>query len=447
MGRVSENLVIDAIREAAHPLSGGARDYDPLMRLIGDSKFVLLGEASHGTHEFYKERAEITKRLITEHGFNVIAAEADWPDALRLHRYITAQSSDASALEGLTDFQRFPAWMWRNADVLDFAGWLRAHNDEIKDVRRRVGFFGMDLYSLFNSIAEVIRYLSGVDPVAAAEAKKRYSCFEDFSKDPQAYGLTASQHSSLSCEKEVVRQLLEVQRRAAECAPGEDECVEAAFFATQNARVAKNAEQYYRSMYRGRPSSWNLRDTHMVETIEHLCQFNRERGVEPKVVIWAHNSHLGDARATEMGSRGELNVGQLIRQRHGADAALIGFSTYHGTVTAARDWDTPAERRRVRPGMSGSFEELFHTAGEESFMLLLRDDARLRHALEEQRNQRAIGVIYRPETERYSHYFLTQLPYQFDVMLHFDETRAVEPLERTPLWIGGETPETYPSGL
>ncbi|HYE32207.1 MAG TPA: erythromycin esterase family protein [Methylomirabilota bacterium] len=446
MARIREHAVLDSIREAAHPLEGGARDYDPLLKMIGDARFVLLGEASHGTHEFYKERATITKRLITEKGFNTIAVEADWPDALRIHRHVTAQSDDNAAIDSLADFQRFPAWMWRNADVLDFIGWLRAHNDS-QPSGQKTGFFGMDLYSLFSSIQQVIRYLEQHDPAAAQQAKRRYACFEDFADDPQVYGMTSSQHISLSCEEEVIRQLVVLQKRTSDCIRNGQPCAEESFFAEQNARVAKNAEQYYRSMYRGRPSSWNLRDQHMVESIDALCEYTRQQHREPKVIVWAHNSHLGDARATEMGQRGEWNVGQLIRQKYGAESVLVGFSTNSGTVTAARDWDTPAERRRVREGMPGSFENLFHQVDQSRFMLLLRDDARLREALSEQRNQRAIGVIYRPETERYSHYFLSHLPYQFDAMLHFDVTRALEPLERTPLWIGGETPDTYPSGL
>jgi erythromycin esterase-like protein len=436
------------VQESAHPLSGSREDYDPLIELIGNARYVLLGEASHGTHEFYKARAEITKRLVAEKNFTVIAWEADWPDALRVSRYIRRNGSDADAEESLRGFKRFPTWMWRNADILDLVGWLRNYNSKLPAIIPKVGVYGLDLYSLHTSMDAVIGYLDKVDPAAAKEARERYSCFEHFGNDPQTYGMTASQHQSLSCENEVVQQLAELQRHAADFLSRDGRiAADELFFAEQNARVAKDAERYYRAMYRGRPNTWNLRDTHMVDTLDNLFAHLEQQGERPKAVVWAHNSHLGDARATQMGERGELNVGQLVRERHGRDCVNVGFTTYTGTVTAASDWGGIAERKRVRPGMEDSYELMFHDVGIPKFLLVIRRNRDLVEQLKPAHLERAIGVIYRPDTERWSHYFHASLSQQFDAVIHFDETRAVEPLERTADWDEGELPETYPSGL
>lgn len=441
-------LLKDVVAGAAVPLTGAATDYDALLDLIGDSRFVLLGEASHGTHEFYKERAQITKRLITEKGFTAVVVEADWPDAYRVNQYVRGEGNDAEAVDALSGFKRFPAWMWRNADVLDFIGWLRAHNDDLADGAEKAGFFGLDLYSLHASIEAVLNYLDKVDPIAASSARYRYSCFEHFAEDPQAYGYAAGFGLTESCEREVVSQLVELQRRAAEYARRDGRvAADDFFYAEQNARLVKNAEEYYRTMFRGRVSSWNLRDRHMAETLHALLVHFEQRGRAGKVVLWAHNSHLGDARATDMGQAGEFNVGQLVRQRYGRDAVLIGFSTYGGTVTAASSWGGPAERKRVRPALADSYESLFHDVGVGGFMINLRDSSSASAGLRQPMLERAIGVIYLPETERVSHYFHARLSDQFDAVLHFDETRAVEPLERTGEWEVGEVPETFPSGM
>jgi erythromycin esterase-like protein len=436
------------LETVAQPLTGAPADYEPLLELIGDARFVLLGEASHGTHEFYRERAQITKRLIQEKGFTAVAVEADWPDAYRVNRYVRGVSDDAESVEALANFKRFPTWMWRNADVLDFVGWLRAYNDARASGATPVGFYGLDLYSLNASITAVLGYLDKVDPEAARRARYRYGCFEHFGEDTQAYGYAASIGLSKSCENEVVSQLTELQRRAAEYA-GRDGRVapDEFFYAEQNARLVKNAEEYYRSMFRGRVSSWNLRDCHMAETLAALATYLQGQGQPAKIVVWEHNSHLGDARATEMGQGGELNVGQLVRERYGQDAVLIGFSTYTGTVTAATEWGGPAERKRVRPALSDSYEALFHELDLGRFLVVLRDNDAAIASLRQPRLERAIGVIYRPETERLSHYFSARLPEQFDAVLHFDQTRAVEPLGRTATWEKGEAPETFPSGL
>ncbi len=437
--------LLRVVRQAAHTLRGAATDYDPLLDLIGDARFVLLGEASHGTHDFYDQRAQITKRLIEEKGFTAVAVEADWPDAYRVNRYVRGTTDDADSEEALSGFKRFPTWMWRNADVLDFVGWLREHNDAVGSATK-VGFYGLDLYSLHASMEAVLAYLRKVDPGAARRALYRYSCFDHFGEDTQAYGYAASFGLAESCEQEVLRQLIELQQRAAAYASRDGRVADDEFFfAEQNARLVKNAEEYYRSMFWGRVESWNRRDTHMAETLDALASYLGSHGPKAKIAVWEHNSHLGDARATEIGDAGEFNVGQLVRERYGGESVLVGFTTHHGTVTAATDWDAPAERKRVRPGLPGSYEALFHEVDIPRFMLDLRDGA-ARRILREPRLERAIGVIYRPETERASHYFHARLSDQFDAVLHFDETRAVEPLERRAA-AGGEVEETFPSGV
>ena len=443
------NNLAGTIRANLHPLTGASSDYDPLMGRVGNARFVLLGEASHGTHEFYRERAQITKRLIEEKDFTAVAVEADWPDAYRINRFVRGTSTDAEAIDSLAGFKRFPTWMWRNADVLDFIGWLRAHNDSLSAGANKVGFYGLDLYSLHASIEAVLGYLNKIDPEAARRARYRYSCFDHFGENTQAYGYAAGFGLTESCENEVVSQLIELRRRAADYASRDGRvAADDFFFAEQNARLVKNAEEYYRSMFRGSVASWNLRDGHMAETLESLVRHLERQGQQAKVVVWEHNSHLGDARATEMSERGELNVGQLVRERYGTSAVLIGFSTYTGTVTAATDWDGPAERKRVRPALKESYEALFHEAGEPRFLILSQVEAAA-PVLSEPRLERAIGVIYRPETERQSHYFYARLTDQFDAVLHLDQTRAVEPLERNAAWEAGagEPAETFPFGV
>lgn len=428
-------------------LSGGVGDYDPLLERIGDTPIVMIGEASHGTHEFYRERALITRRLIEEKGFTAVAVEADWPDAYRVNRYLHGATEDGDAEEALRGFRRFPTWMWRNAEVLDFVGWAREHNRRAA-AGATVSFFGLDLYSLATSAAAVIDYLESVDPAAAAHARRRYGCFDEFGGD-QDYGRAVTFGVSDSCRRGVVEQLVELRRSAdaylrRDGIAAEDE----QFYAEQNARIVVGAEEYYRAMFGAPAQTWNLRDHHMAETLERLERHLGRHGAMPKIVVWEHNSHIGDARVTEMGRRGEVNLGQLARERHPQGTFLIGFTTFTGTVTAASAWDAPAERKVVRPALPESYEALFHALGERRFLLDLSgpaaaaDDELLRPRLE-----RAIGVIYRPETERQSHYFVARLAAQFDALIHIDETRAVEPLERTSGWELGEVPETYPTAL
>ena len=415
------------------------------MDLIGDARFVLLGEASHGTHEFYRERARITQRLIDEKGFAAVAVEADWPDAYRVNRYVRGAGDDVDAVEALADFRRFPRWMWRNTEVVEFVDWLRAHNDALPPNAERTGFYGLDLYSLHASMKAVLQYLEQVDPDAARRARARYACFDHFGPDPQIYGFIAATDLDKSCKDQVVSQLVELRRRAAEYARRDGSIAEdELFYAEQNARLVKNAEEYYRSMFFEEVSSWNLRDGHMVETLEALVAHLGRQGRRAKVVVWAHNSHLGDARATEMGRRGELNVGQLVREKYGRDAVLIGFTTDHGTVTAASDWEESLSASASGRRLPAAMRRCSTRAYAARFLLTWRGDRALSEALREPRLERAIGVIYRPETERMSHYFQARLSEQFDAVLHFDETRAVEPLEYTAEWEAGELPETFP---
>jgi erythromycin esterase-like protein/predicted phosphoribosyltransferase len=337
----ADSPLVKALRETAYPLAGSARDYDPLIGRIGEARFALLGEASHGTHEFYYERAEITKRLITEKNFIAVAVEADWPDAYRLNRYVRGASDDVDAVEALADFRRFPTWMWRNTVVVEFIEWLRGHNDALPPGAEKVGFYGLDFYSLHASMKAVLQYLEKVDPEAAKLARERYSCFDHVGEDTQAYGLMTRFNLSKSCE--------------------------------EDARLVRNAEAYYRSVFLEEVSSWNLRDRHMAETLDALVTHLGRRGHRAKIAVWEHNSHLGDARATETGQRGELNVGQLVREKYGSEAVLIGFTTHQGTVTAASDWGKPAERKRVRPALTGSYEALFHAARRDRLLLILND--------------------------------------------------------------------------
>jgi erythromycin esterase-like protein len=451
-------LVEDVVVAEAIPLRAGEiTDYDELLEYIGEARFVLLGEASHGTHEFYRERAQITKCLIAEKGFDAVAVEADFPDAYRVNRYVRGEGDDLDAVEALNGFKRFPQWMWRNADVLDFVGWLRAHNDAMMLPRLKVGFYGLDLYSMRSSMAAVIEYLREVDPPAARAAEDRYHCFDPFGDDMTRYGLATAAGDALTCEAEVVAQLIALRHSAAEYARRDGRFdPDATFYIEQNARVVRNAERYYRAMVYGGAASWNLRDRHMAGTLEALRHHLRSGRSEPKLVVWAHNSHLGDARWTDMAARGETSVGEMVRVRHPFDVVSIGFTTYSGTVTAADGWGARAQRMFVRPALAGSYEALFHEAGEgelggPNFLLTFSNGAgrndELRHALDGPLLERAIGVIYRPSLERQSHYFAASLPRQFDMVLHYDTTRAVEPLELSVRWDGGGEMETYPSAL
>ena len=448
MSWLSSNLyrhLVAAARNAAMQVHGATREnVERILERFPPARVFLIGEASHGTHDFYHFRTCITKYLIERQGLTAVAIEGDWPDAYRVNRFVRGEGPDQDANAALSGFERFPSWMWRNTEVLSFVRWLRDWNDKHPD--RKVGFYGLDLYSLTTSVHAVIAYLDKVDPNAAERARARYACFDHFAGDTHAYGYAVSAGIVESCEDAVVKQLIEMQRRAREYANRDGRVAqEEFFFAEQNARLARNAEQYYRAMFRGRHSSWNIRDTHMADTFDSLMTFLSRDGSNPKIAVWAHNSHLGDARATEMGERGEINVGQLLRERYGKDTLSIGFTTYEGTVTASSDWNALAERKLVRPGLDGSIEFLMHSVDLPQFVLFLHDQQLGGFATP--LLERAIGVIYRPQTERQSHYFQARLTEQFDVLIHIDRTTALVPLEPSPHWYHEEVPETYPSGL
>jgi protein-L-isoaspartate(D-aspartate) O-methyltransferase len=412
--------VAHLLREVAEPITGPPAEVDvgALVERIGDARVVCLGEATHGTSEFYALRARITQALVRSRGFTIVAAEADWPDAARIHRYVTGQP--AAPVPEWRAFARFPQWMWRNHEVLAFVEWLREWNA----AHARVGFYGLDLYSLYRSIRLVLDYLDRVDPATARVARERYGSLMPWEGDPATYGRAVVTGRYRACEDEVVAMLRDILAREIEYATRDGEHF---LHAAGNARVVAHAEAYYRVMYYGGSASWNLRDRHMFETLEALLRFH---GPDAKAVLWEHNSHLGDAAATEMGVRGELNVGHLCRRAFGRRAYLVGFGTDHGTVAAAHDWDGPMHAMAVRAAHPQSYERLCHDAGVPAFLLPLRDPARaeVREELTPPRLERAIGVVYRPETELQSHYFHATLPHQFDEWIWVDETRAVQPV-------------------
>jgi erythromycin esterase-like protein len=448
MRSASDDGVIEALRRGAHPLNGAGQDYGPLIELIGDARFVLLGAASHGTHEFYTDRARITERLIQEKGFTAVAAEADWPDADRVNRYLRGMSDDVDAAGALDGFQRFPAWMWRNIEVFEFIERLRVYNNELTEGRPKIGFYGLDLYSLRASRTAVLRYLEKIDPKAADRTRTSYACLDHLADHSRGYGVLGA--LARPCKDEAVRGLVELQEsRAVRKARQSGSQAEEEFFsALQNARVVKNADAYYRSMYRAEVSTWNLRERHMAETLDDLLAHLNRHGGPAKIVVWAHNSHVGDARATEKGQDRELSVGQLVRERHGGEAVLVGLATNRGTVTAASDWDRPWEIKQIRPALPESHEALFHEIAP-AFLLVCRERDNIEKALRQPRLERSIGVIYHsetPELERAGHYFNARLPKQFDAVVYFDETRAVEPLERSKSETE-EVPESYPFGV
>ena len=448
----AHHAVMKEIRKSAVKLTGHASDYDGLVESIGDARYVLIGEATHGSEEFYRIRADLTKRLIQHHGFSAVAVEGDWPDCYRANRYVRGDEHIHNADSALSEFLRFPTWMWRNGVMVEFLAWLRTYNEKQALPQEKIGFYGIDIYSLYASIQAVITYLDKTDPMAAERARRYYACFDHhhrLAKNPQGYGRAVTLGVTPACEKQAVEQLVALRRRALDYMRHDGFIAgEEYFCATQNARTILDAERYYREMFQGRVSSWNLRDKHMVETLyaltEHLSNWRSEQA---KIVVWAHNSHVGDARATEMGAQGEWNIGQLVRESHGSNAVLIGFSTYRGTVTAASQWDGDTERKAVLPAMKESYEALFHEAGIGNFILNLHNNTALSRQLGISRLQRAIGVLYIPQTERHSHYYFSKLPEQFDSIIHIDTTHALKPLEPNALWHKGEIFETYPSGL
>ena len=419
-----------AARDLARRLDGTPTDYDALLAMAQGKSFVLLGEATHGTQDFYRMRAEITRRLIAELGFDAVAIEGDWPDAWRVNRFVQGDSTDDPP-SALGDFARFPQWMWRNREVLDFITWLHRFNAR-SDIPERVGFYGLDLYSLYRSADAVIHYLEQVDPDEAQIARRRYAAL-DHVREPQVYGYQAAFGQRPAAHEGAVAQLLRLRAEAEGYLERNGlTAIDAHFFAERNAQVVVNAETYYRAMFGGRVNTWNLRDAHMRDTLLALAEYRARRGGSGRIVVWAHNSHLGDARATESHWRGEWNLGQLMRQETGGKTLLVGFTTYTGYVSAASEWDGEAERKWVRPALRDSYEHLFHTTGLDRFFLPLNDSGA--EALREPMLQRAIGVLYLPQTERASHYFEASLAQQFDAVFHLDETAALEPLDASSQW-------------
>lgn len=429
----------EQIGDAAEPIpSIPDANLDGLLERIGNARVVLLGEASHGTAEFYEMRAEISKALIEKKGFKIIAVEADWPDAARVDHYIRETPFRETTSQ---PFSRFPTWMWANTEVLDLVEWLRSHNKDIDEPDQQVGFYGLDLYSMYSSIESVLQYLNDIDPESAETARQRYACLTPWEQDPVQYGAAALSGRFKECEGDVTRMLQDLLEKRLEYSEKDGQRF---FNAAQNARLVANAEQYYRTMYYGSRASWNLRDEHMFETLQNLLDFH---GQESRAIIWAHNSHIGDASATEMSARGEHNIGQLCRERLTDSTYHIGFGTDHGTVAAASSWDGPLEIKTVRPAHPDSYEWLCHQSEAESFLLPLAGETcpvELRDQLLKQRLERAIGVIYRPETEMQSHYFQAVLPRQFDEYIWFDESRAVHPLKDE---VPDLFPETFPFGV
>jgi len=434
---MSMQALIDAVGRSARPLRDDS-DLDPLMERIGDARIVLLGEASHGTSDFYTWRDRISRRLITEKGFDFIAVEGDWPDCYLLNRYVKGRPSGGdSARDVLRGFDRWPTWMWANEEVVELAEWLRSHNEGVDD-ERRVGFYGLDVYSLWESMDVVTRYLRRVDPEAAERAARAYGCFDPYGEDVQEYAM-ATALVPTDCEQEVLRILGELRERGPDF---QNDGREAFFNAEQNALVAINAERYYRTMVRGGAASWNVRDTHMIETLGRLLDHH---GPDARAIVWEHNTHVGDARATDMARAGMVNVGQLARERWGGDVVIAGFSSYRGSVIAGDSWGAPMRRMTVPEARDTSWEHVFHASGAEDKLMLLEGLDEVEGGLSA-RGHRAIGVVYDPAAERFGNYVPTILPYRYDAILHIENSRALRPLHMEA-HDGHEPPDTYPSGM
>lgn len=447
----SETAGIDAINQHAVALTGSSSDYDGLVAAARGKSLVLLGESTHGSAEFYRARAEISRRLIEEEGFAAVVVEADWPDAFAVNRHVWGMGQPTSAEAALASFERFPQWLWRNRETLEFVEWLAAYNAPEKlDEResRPTGFYGLDLYSMSASAQAVVSYLERYDPPAAQRARQRYGCLDHFFAG-SGYGLNQDLGLSQACEQDLSEQLLDLQNRAWKRLVGLGLAAdEQRFAAEQNARLVSNAERYYRAMFRAGPDSWNQRDQHMFETLEALREhLGHQLGDEARLIVWAHNSHVGNAAATDMAGSGQTNLGELVRRQYGERALLVGLQTAEGDVIAADDWDEPARSMVVRPPLDGSYEAIFQGCSAEDLLLDLRPKNAATEFLADPRLQRAIGVVYRPESERQSHYLRASLPAQFDFVVHFDRTTGVTPLAPLTAATQRDLDETYPSGL
>lgn len=445
------NESITLIKKNLQPLTGQKSDYDSLMKMAEKTRFVFIGDSTHGTKEFYKMRAEFTKRLIKEQNFTAVAIEGDWADTYHVNRYINGGNQDSCATKALENFGRFPTWMWQNQEVLSFIKWLRSYN---KNEDAAIRFYGLDLYGMNSSVGAVIDYLDKIDEKAAARARHRYSCLDNFAAaKPKLEAINES------CEEQILLQLIDLRKNAFEYIKrdgfsdkekfsSEEFAGEEFFCAEQNALLVKDAQKYYRSLYRGESSSWNLRDFHMANSLEEIAMHLERIYKKPgKVVVWAHNSHIGDARATEMIGQEELNLGQIMRERHGKETLLVGLLTYQGAVSAASNWDMPVESKILTTALKGSIEHIFHETEVANFVLNFRDNEDLKQHLNFPLLQRFVGVIYLPQIERLSHYCYASISRQFDALIYLDKTSAVEPLKVQHHWRPGELDETYPSGL
>ncbi len=431
--------LIEQCDRLARPL-GGLADLDPLMERIGDARYVLLGEASHGTSEYYVWRARISQRLIEEKGFSFIAVEGDWPDCFEVNRYVKGQAEvGGDAQAALRGFTRWPTWMWANWEVLAFVEWLRRRN-AARPETRRVGFYGLDVYSLWESLNALVRYLERVDGHAMEAARRAYRCFEPYGGDVELYARARVSLVPASCEQEVIAMLRALRQSAPQDRAADPE---AHFAAEQNALVVRDAESYYRAMIQGGEASWNVRDRHMVDTLDRLMRFH---GPEARAIVWEHNTHIGDARATDMPRAGMVNVGQLARERHSEEGVvLVGFASHRGSVIAGSEWEAPMQRMPVPPGRLGSWEDVLYRTGRDHALFLLNEDAAHTGAFSEVRPHRAIGVVYDPYHER-GNYVPTVLPRRYDALIYLDETHALHPLRLDPRR-DGEPPETYPWGM
>lgn len=435
--QLDETEAVSSIKQWAYPLQSKA-DLQPLFDRIGDARIVMLGEASHGTHEYYTWRSYISKRLIEEKGFNFIAVEGDWPDCYRLNRYIKNYSkAGESAQKVLHQFNRWPTWMWANWEIVALAEWLNKHNQDLA-VNKKTGFYGLDVYSLWESMDSIIQYLKKVDPNALEIAEEAFHCFEPYRKEEGQSYARASQFVPELCEQEVVNLLKEIRKKI----PQYNSDYENVLSTEQNAYVAVNAEKYYRAMIKGGPHSWNVRDAHMADTLERLLEFH---GPESKAIIWEHNTHIGDARATDMSNEGMYNIGELARMKqHEKGVVLVGFGSYEGSVMAGRSWGAKMQRMPMPAAPKGSWEYLLHQAGP-SNKLLIMDDFMNDEFMENHIGHRAIGVVYNPEYEKYGNYVPSILPMRYDAFVYLDQTKALHPLHIKP--DGHQIPETYPFGV
>ncbi|WP_367606762.1 erythromycin esterase family protein [Legionella sp. W05-934-2] len=445
---VIDDKLIDLFTHDISPIEiTNTSGFEKIIDGIGEARIVLMGEATHGTEDFYQTRIELSKLLIEKKGFHAIALEGDWPSVYQMHRYILGDEKIDNVYTALNRFKRFPTWMWGNTTIPPFLNWLRNYN-HTHDSKSKVGIYGLDLYSLHDSMQAIVEYLDQQKPQLAEKAKSRYACFDHIAMDPQMYGYFVNRHLKRSCIKEVSDQLLEMQYQTLSKIKSDKLMQsEVEFYINQNARLIKNAEEYYRVMFEPRAISWNLRDNHMAQTLSNIIShIETKTNSLAKVIVWAHNSHVGDARATEMNDRGEVNLGQIVREHYDISSYLLGFSTFDGTVLASSDWDCPPTIKKVLPALEASYEALFHKVDIKQFYLNLRSDSHLIDLLKHARLQRAIGVIYIPETERLSHYLFSRLPYQFDGIIHLDNTKALSALSLSGELNDGELPDTYPSG-